>query len=44
MPNRFTPHLFKGVVGLSECLLESYGDSYGCADEVGVIRSTYIFK
>ncbi len=33
MPNRLTPHLLKGLAGLSEDLLESYGDSWGFADE-----------
>ena len=36
MPNRLTPHLLKGLAGLSEGLLESYGDSWGFADEGGV--------
>ena len=36
MPNRLTPHLLKGLAGLSEDLLESYGDSWGFADEGGV--------
>ena len=36
MPNRLTPHLMKGLAGLSEDLLESYGDSWGFADEGGV--------
>ena len=36
MPNRLTPHLLKGLAGLSEGLLESYGDSWGFVDEVGV--------
>ena len=33
MPNRLTPHPFKELAGLSEDLLESYGDSWGFADE-----------
>ena len=33
MPNGFTPNLLKGLEGLSEGLLESYGDSWGFADE-----------
>ena len=36
MPNRLTPHLLTEQAGLSEDLLESYGDSWGFADEVGV--------
>ena len=33
MPNRLTPHLLTELAGLSEDLLESYGDSWGFADE-----------
>ena len=33
MPNRLTPHLLTELAGLSEDLLESYGDSLGFADE-----------
>ena len=33
MPNRLTPHLLKEIAGLSEDLLESYGDSWGFVDE-----------
>ena len=33
MPNRLTPHLLTELAGLSEGLLESYGDSRGFADE-----------
>ena len=36
MPYRLTPHLLKGLAGLSEGLLESYGDSWSFADEGGV--------
>ena len=35
IPNRLTPHLLTELAGLSEDLLESYGDSWGFADEVG---------
>ena len=31
--NRLTPQLLKGLAGLSEDLLDSYGDSWGFADE-----------
>ena len=31
--NKSTPHLLKGLAGLSGGLLESYGDSWGFADE-----------
>ena len=34
MPNRLTPHLLKELAGLSEGLLESYGDSWGFVDEM----------
>ena len=33
MPNRLTPHLLTELAGLSEVLLESYGVSWGFADE-----------
>ena len=33
MSNRLTPHLLTELAGLSEGLLESYGDSLGFADE-----------
>ena len=33
MHNRLTPHLLTELAGLSEGLLESYGDSWGFADE-----------
>ena len=33
IPNRLTPHLLTELAGLSEDLLESYGDSWGFADE-----------
>ena len=33
IPNRFTPHLLTELAGLSEGLLESYGDSWGFEDE-----------
>ena len=36
MPNRLTPHLLTELAGLSEGLMESYGDSWGFADEGGV--------
>ena len=36
MPNRLTPHLLTELAGLSEGLLESYGDSWDFADEMGV--------
>ena len=36
MPKRFNPHLLTELAGLSEGLLESYGDSWGFADEGGV--------
>ena len=39
MPNGFTPNLLKGLEGLSEGLLESYGDSWGFADERVLISS-----
>ena len=35
MPNRFTKHLLTELAGLSEDLLESYGDSWGFAGEGG---------
>ena len=35
MPNRLTPHLLTELACLSEDLLESYGDSWGFADEEG---------
>ena len=31
--NSLTPHLLKGLAGLSEDLLESYGDSWSFADD-----------
>ena len=41
IPNRLTPHPLTELAGLSEDLLESYGDSWGFADEgvliVGVL-------
>ena len=33
MPNRFNPHLLTELTGLSEGLLESYGDCWVFADE-----------
>ena len=39
MPNRFTPQLLTELAGLSEDLLESYGDSWGFADEGVMIIS-----
>ena len=36
--NRLTPHLLTELAGLSGDLLESYGDSWGFADE-GVFNS-----
>jgi len=39
MPSRFTPHLLTELAGLSEDLLESYGDSWGFADERVLISS-----
>ena len=33
MPNRLTPHLLTELAGFSEGLLDSYGDSWGFADE-----------
>ena len=41
MPNRLNPHLLKGLAGLSEDLLESYGDSWDYADEGGVYHYQY---
>ena len=38
MSNRLTPHLLKGLAGLSEGLLDSYGDSWGFADERVLIK------
>ena len=32
-PNRLTPHLLTELAGLSEGLLESYGDSWGFVGE-----------
>ena len=36
IPNRLTPHPLKELAGLSEDLLESYGDSWVFADEGSV--------
>ena len=36
MPNRFTLHPLTELAGLSEDLMESYGDSWGFAVEGGV--------
>ena len=39
MPNRLTPHPLTELAGLSEDLLESYGDYWGFADEGLMISS-----
>ena len=36
IPNRLTPHLLTELAGLSEGLMESYGDSWGFVDEGSV--------
>jgi|OM-RGC.v1.035155818 hypothetical protein len=36
IPNKLTQHLLMELAGLSEGLLESYGDSWGFADECGL--------
>ena len=39
--NKLIPHLFKGLAGLSEDLLESYGDSWSFVDEGGCSSFQY---
>ena len=39
MTNRLIPHLLTELAGLSEDLLESYGDSWSFADERVLISS-----
>ena len=46
MPNRLTPHLLTELAGLSEDLLESYGDFWGFADEGSKLMENkdFLFK